>query len=158
MKIKEVLSFEKGNISHVFLVKEGMFWRVYNRSAFLFTKHVKALKLTKKFYKIVGRNMVYGGFPDTILLKVLEKAGGMFKILEQEERMMKLVLRGESENIKETIYSEWFEEIEELYPQEKQYTCKDLVEDIKSFSILESTPIESQLFLVQLQKQVHGFI
>ena len=66
MKIKEILLLEEGNNSQVLLVKEGMFWRVYNQSAFLFTKHVKTLKLTKKFYKVVARKMIYGGFPDTI--------------------------------------------------------------------------------------------
>ena len=158
MKIKEIILLEEGNKSQVFLLKEGMFWRVYNQSAFLFTKYVKALKLTKKFYKVVDREMLYGGFPDTVLTKVLHSTDGVFTVLEQQEKLIKLVLIDEQKYIKEAVFIEWFSELKCQVPQKKQLTCEALVRDIQAFSILESTPIESQLFLVQLQKQVHGFI
>jgi hypothetical protein len=52
MGIKNILELEKEN-QQIILHKEGLFIKVYERSAYLFTKNIKEYKLTKKFYKNV---------------------------------------------------------------------------------------------------------
>ena len=97
MKIKEILDLEKENHHQIILLKEGIFWRAYNISAFLFTKYVEAFKISKKYVKNVAAEIIHLGFPDTIFEKIQEKAATHFEIIEQKE---KKVVFGLKENIK----------------------------------------------------------
>ena len=91
MKIKEILALEKENQNQIILLKEGIFWRAYNMSAFLFTKNIEEYKVTKKYRKVVNAEIVYLGFPHTVLEKILEKAKINFTVILEEEK--KLVLQ-----------------------------------------------------------------
>ena len=57
MVILDILELEKDN-KQLILHKEGLFIKAYERSAYLFTKHIKEYKLTKKFYKNVKQEVV----------------------------------------------------------------------------------------------------
>ena len=70
MTIIEILKIESVNTGCINLFKEGIFWRIYQQSAYLFIKHIKDLKALKKFYKNVNREVVYAGFPDAILSQI----------------------------------------------------------------------------------------
>jgi len=70
MKINEILDMEKTNMSGIVLLKEGMFFRAYNRSAMRMTKNVRALKVNTKLIKYVGQMVMYCGFPDNILSEI----------------------------------------------------------------------------------------
>ena len=69
MGISDILDLEQEN-SDIILHKEGLFIRVYERSAYLFTKHIKEYNLTKKFYKNVKKEVVYLGFPQSSFSKI----------------------------------------------------------------------------------------
>ena len=69
MGISDILDLEQEN-SDIILHKEGLFIRVYERSAYLFTKHLKAYNITKKFYKNVKQEVVYLGFPQSSFSKI----------------------------------------------------------------------------------------
>ena len=69
MGISDILDLEQEN-SDIILHKEGLFIRVYERSAYLFVKHIKAYNLTKKFYKNVKKEVVYLGFPQSSFSKI----------------------------------------------------------------------------------------
>lgn len=155
MKVKEILALEKGNRNQITLLKEGMFWRAYNLSAYLFSKHIQAFKITKRYFKVVDTELVYLGFPYAILEKKLEKAASNFSIIKEQDKKVVLVLK---ENIKsnEERYKEWFHTFEISTPKKEANNCKKVFQKIKNFPILNKTPIESQLFLVSLQKEVNG--
>ncbi len=72
MKIKAILQIEQKNTNSIFLHKEGLFWRAYERSAYLFTLHIKVYQITKKFYKNVNSEVVYLGFHSNSLEQILE--------------------------------------------------------------------------------------
>ena len=59
MKITNILKIEQENINSIFLHKEGIFWRAYEHSAYLFTLFIKEYQITKKFYKNVKQELVY---------------------------------------------------------------------------------------------------
>lgn len=63
MVIKEILEKEKNNSSYCYLYKEGLFWRAYEKSAMIFVNNIRKYALIKKFYKNVGNEIVYLGFP-----------------------------------------------------------------------------------------------
>ncbi len=69
MVISDILELEKEN-TNIILHKEGLFIRVYERSAYLFVKHIKTYNLTKKFYKNVKQEVVYLGFPQSSFSKI----------------------------------------------------------------------------------------
>lgn len=62
MGISEILESEVEN-SLIKLHKEGLFWRAYEQSAFLFINNIKEYNVTKKYYKNVKQELVYLGFP-----------------------------------------------------------------------------------------------
>ena len=72
MKIKDILQQEQANTNSIFLHKEGIFWRAYEKSAYLFSLYIKAYQITKKYYKNVGSEVVYLGFPDSSLNNILK--------------------------------------------------------------------------------------
>jgi len=77
MTTEEILKIESLNATSIHFFLEGNFWHVYERSAFLTCKYLKELKITRKFIKLVGRDIVYGGFPKTSLDDVLKKVMDM---------------------------------------------------------------------------------
>ena len=70
MTIKDIIEMEKINLSGITLLKEGMFYRAYNRSAMRMSTKVRPLKVNKKLIKYVGEMVLYCGFPDNILSEV----------------------------------------------------------------------------------------
>jgi len=70
MKIKDIIEMEKTNLSGITLLKEGMFFRAYNRSAMRISTKVKVLKVNTKLIKYVGQTVMYCGFPDNILPEI----------------------------------------------------------------------------------------
>ena len=64
MVISDILELERENTS-IILHKEGLFIRVYERSAYLFVNHIKAYNTTKKFYKNVNQEVAYLGYFST---------------------------------------------------------------------------------------------
>lgn len=52
MKIKEILKIVRENTDSIILLKEGIFWRAYERSAYRFVKHLKLLRIIKDMHQI----------------------------------------------------------------------------------------------------------
>ena len=40
MTVKEIIAIESANTSSIILFKEGIFWRIYEKSAYFFTKKI----------------------------------------------------------------------------------------------------------------------
>ena len=81
----EILREEANVTDTITLHHEGMFWRAYERSAYLFCTQIKELKITKKEYKMMyGTTLVYIGFPE----KSLEKFMGRFRLISQGEKTL----------------------------------------------------------------------
>ena len=76
MTKQEIINFEQAATgATIALVKEGLFWRAYEQSAYLLTKIFwPDLKVNSSFVKSAGQEVFYVGFPDTSLQgKVLDK-------------------------------------------------------------------------------------
>lgn len=61
--LKEILSLETETSMRIYLKKEGVFWKCYDRSAFRVSKLRPAYTVRKRFYVTVDREMVSVGFP-----------------------------------------------------------------------------------------------
>ena len=151
MKFKEVLALEEGNNSEIRLYHEGMFWRAYERSAFMLCSQVKPLKVTKRVAKSIGGEAIcMVGFP----VGSFESICGGVEALERTESAM--VLRAPSA-IGEEEFARWKEEVSKdggavAPPSGNQTGANDeVVRQVKSFTVADHTPMECMAFIVKLQ-------
>ena len=56
-------------------VRDGNFLRAYEHSALLFLDNVTQYHVIKRFYKVINAEMVFLGFPQSILSKLLQQHG-----------------------------------------------------------------------------------
>ncbi len=92
MTTEAILQLEALNATSIHFVLEGNFWHVNERSAFLTCRHLKELKIIKKYVKLAGRDIVYGGFPKDRLSDLLEKAKVLgASVAEKSEKRCSLV-------------------------------------------------------------------
>ena len=160
MLLKEKLSRETGNRIHFY--REGMFWKLYNQSAFNFSQRVKQYLLKKKYIKEVKSWIVTMGFPDVVLKENLERLREYTLSVNVSEKVVEVEL-------KEGLpgYQEWFEEIKEEVNGEREVKEEGTVpvvgnedekerilKDIRDFPILQKTPLDVQMFFIELQNRV----
>ena len=51
MKVQDVAIFEQSNRTTILLVREGLFWRAYGRSAQLFCTHLRSFQVKRRTVK-----------------------------------------------------------------------------------------------------------
>lgn len=73
MTHKEIIDIEKENTGYINLHLEGTFYKAYEQSAFAFCTRIKAYNVLRKESKTLGRDILYVGFPQSTLDKVLSK-------------------------------------------------------------------------------------
>ncbi len=163
MLLKEKLSKETGNRIHFY--REGMFWKLYNQSAFNFSQRVKQYLLKKKYIKEMKSWIVTMGFPDVVLKENLERLQEYTLSVDVSEKVVEVVLKEELPG-----YQEWFdgvkEEVKELKgirEVKEENTVpgvgsngekEQILKDIRDFPILQKTPLEVQMFFIELQNRV----
>ncbi len=156
MSISEILKKEATNNGDIILFKDGIFWRAYERSAFLFTTHVKPYQLTKRYFKNVGCEVAFCGFPNTALDDLLVKICNE-KVI-REGSMISIV---GFEQINNEVFTEWKNGIPTLVKEsEPEYSvCENgysnnevVLQRIRNFRVASSTPMECQQFLAKLQE------
>ena len=84
MTQKEIYDLENANNNKIYLYREGIFWKAYERSAFYLTGPENRLKPIKKFIKSVGEAVVSVGFPCAVEEKQIAKGD----VLQREEKRM----------------------------------------------------------------------
>lgn len=104
--IKSLLSEEQlgGQIIHLY--KEGLFYVAYERSCYAFHHYIKPFKLSKRYVKSVGQEVVKLGFPSSGLEKLMD--GRTYEQLS--ERHVAIPLSAD-ETIDEQAFSAWKESI-----------------------------------------------
>lgn len=159
MLLKEKLSREKGNRIHFY--REGMFWKLYNVSAFNFSQRVKQYLIKKKYVKELKESIVTMGFPDVVLKENLKRLESFTEKVDVSEKVVEVVLKEELPG-----YQEWFDGIkdsEEVKPKPvslPQPVAVDhsererILKDIREFPLLQKTPLEVHMFFVEIQNRV----
>ena len=154
MKTSEILSLENDNWDRMICLREGMFWHLYERSAFLFVKQVKALKPTRRYIKAIGRQVVSVGFPESSLE---ELCCGHERMVDRPDRV-------ELKSLQAVDLCE-FEEWKTGKPSSAPVGAEDMVQlvspsyspvemDVLSFDLAHKTPMDCFLFVDMLQKRL----
>lgn len=71
MTMNDIIATERRNTDKIYLYLEGIFWKVYERSAFAFIHRISRYKPSKRFVKYLDTEIVSLGFPDASRAKVL---------------------------------------------------------------------------------------
>ena len=161
MQVKDILALEIAKRRSIVLLKEGLFWRAYNRSAFLFVHHFRPIKLIKKYVKTVQQEIVYVGFPNNQLEVIIQMAKEKGKAVDQEEKQVVINMEADLDS---AAYTQWFASLEEERKAivEKGPLTSNLfngiIEKIRSYTILEKSPLETQQFVLEIQKEINGIV
>ena len=153
MRISEILKKEGKNTGSIFLFKEGLFWRAYEHSAFLFVQHIKKYSITKKYYKNVNTEVVYCGFPENTLNEILKLVEN--KTISKKDKQ--IIISGFDINKQE--FEKWKGGIAAYQKSEGMASSpcshyEKIIEKIKMFGVVNKTPIECQQFLIELQSEL----
>jgi len=149
MKIEELQKIEDNQ--NIYLHYEGLFWRAYNYSAYAFSNNIKQYAAKKKFIKKLGHDIVYIGFPSSVLSTILEICKHKGFSINQNNNLI---------NIKQKNKLKGFENWKNALKISEHNTVKQtntsLSDRIKSFPIASKTPMEAQQFLYELQIEING--
>lgn len=156
MKTSEILKIEKSNADSIFLYKEGVFWRCYESSVWYFIRNIRGYRVIKKFVKTVKQEIVYMGFPDTIIEEILKESEKIsHSIVRYETR---IIINGIQ---KEKGFIKWKENIK-IQEKEKEVGSQiknnnnQIIRKLIEFPIMNKTPVEALNFLAEIQKQLSG--
>lgn len=159
MTLKEKIEHENPNQIHLY--REGMFWKAYNQSAFHFFRLIKPYLVKKRYVKELKTEIVSMGFPHSILDDMLERLESVSVSTEKGEKEICICLQAP-----QTGYEEWFQqfEVEEKsdspnrvgspVPEPDIHITKGIIQALRDFPIMQKTPLEVQLFVLQLQEQL----
>ena len=84
MTKQEIIAQESTNTDKIILHLEGTFWIAYERSAHRFVESIRPYSVKKKFIKTAAQEIVYLGFPQSILPNL------DLDIIEQTEKQITL--------------------------------------------------------------------
>lgn len=156
------LSQESKNADRIYLYREGVFYKAYERSAYLFVKHIKPFMVKKRLVKSVKREVVSIGFPTNSLYNYFSK--------EQVREFENVATVELDKKIDLVEFEQWRENIrliedtsqnpsgqmqkasaaEEPTPAAE----KNIVMQIKIFPIEAKTPLDCMMFLSNIKKQL----
>lgn len=168
METKEIYETELNNQDSIYLYKEGMFWRAYQHSAYFTVRDLKSCTPLRKTVKKIKAELVYIGFPDTVLTDFLTRAAdqGLTVKLAEEKR---IILSGcrDLDN-----YALWVESLRAEQVQSEptpvsghsavvQMCGQCPIKEILSWSIASMTPMELMNKVYVLQQKLiltHGSV
>lgn len=157
MLLKEKIIQERTNDNQIYLYKEGIFWKAYNRSAFHFVTLLKVYALKRKHLKNIGEDFVALGFPHSGLAEVLRLSQVAGMAATEEEKIVILTLGRSLEG-----YADWMDMVVSAKSDEDDSRknaevdtgSEELLRELRDFPIARRTPLECQFFLMELQERL----
>ena len=154
--IHDILTSEAKTNHSVRLFREGsLFFRAYERSAYLFVHHVRMYEIHHKYFKVCNNDVVWLGFPQKSLpslgCQYVENADGTVSIPVEVE-------------IDEQQFQQWKSEQishQKLPVMDVPFTTKtdkdeaEVLQRLRTFNLAGSTPMETMLFVSELQRMLN---
>lgn len=158
MTIQYICNTEKENKDSIGLVKEGIFWKAYEMSAYLFHTYIKPFKLLRKYVETIKGDVVSLGFPVAGTEKQLQ---GLNVLLHEDDKIILSV--SQTEPFTEDDFRNFKAKIPLMITKtENKETIKKqsvsvhwLEEKIKSFNIESKTPLDCMMFLTKIKEELN---
>ncbi len=161
MEISQIAFIEDGNFNCIHMYKEGSFWKAYEHSAYMFVKHIKSYRVKLHYYKNIKRELISIGFPDIVLASIIE--GKKTPIRKDKEISIEL-----NEVLEERDFQDWKDncaksiknvqipgdmyQVIQMFEGDAKDSYKQLLVAIRTFPLMNSTPMECMQFISELQK------
>ncbi len=151
-RIQSIVSLENPDNTAIRLYEEGLFYKAYEYSAYLFVKHIKSYQVRKKFYKNIAQEVVAIGFPKNSFETVVPK-----KIAIEEEGKVKIL------QLNATVATDEYKQWKENIPLGNSKTAvkevftdneKCVLDLIRNFRIENKTPMECMLFVSEIKTKL----
>lgn len=150
MTIKELLRHQH-HTGHLCLIRQGLFFRGYNRAASMLHDLMGYQVKTKEVLSC-GEKLFYVGFPASVAEKVVEKviaSGG--GVVRRDEQLIEFsgieVEYNEASLLEKTTTSQ-----PRTKAKTQNSTEKNIVEQVAKFDLTNSTPMECMNFIARLQQ------
>lgn len=164
MDLKQKLALETADSTNIYLYREGLFWKAYERSAIKFVQTITAYQINTRFCKVAGMEVISLGFPDTVLPKILENRE--YEKPNEKQVAIRSVLLGDEEFAaeKNRYLSNSMQPFEKEASQEAVAISKEsdvgrqVLERLRLYDIAAVSPIECMIFLSSLKKQLETFM
>lgn len=150
MILKEKLEKEQPGNTDIYLYREGLFWKAYEYSAFLFIRHIRAYQAQKRAVKSLKRDVVSLGFPDSVVEEIL--AGKSHD--KTDEKCIRITGIPATE---EEAFEQWKAEtpvITETQANRENRENNPVLSRLKAFRVESSTPMQCMSFISELQKEL----
>lgn len=95
MDLKQKLALETAESTYIYLYREGLFWKAYERSAIKFIQTITVYQVNTRFCKVVNMEVISLGFPDAVLPKILEDRE--YEQPDEKRLVIRSVLLGDEE-------------------------------------------------------------
>lgn len=132
------------------LYYEGMFWKAYERSAYLIFSQIRAFKPTRKFIKKIGGQQIISiGFPDSSLESLMKgytklsethisrTYGGFIPLNEQDFLLWK---SGSGPVLEPT--------------EQEENRIPNVIKRLKEFDLLNHSPYECMMLVEELKRML----
>lgn len=164
MDLKQKLALETAGSTHIYLYREGLFWKAYERSAIKFIQTITVYQVNTRFCKVVNMEVISLGFPDVVLPKILENRE--YEQPDEKRLVIRSVLLGDEEfateksrYISKMMQALKKEALQETVPIRKELDAgAQVLEQLRLYDIAGVTPIECMIFLSSLKKQLENNI
>lgn len=156
--LQEILKTESENTDKIHFYREGVFYKAYEKSAYLFVTHVKPFMVKKLFVKSVNQEVVSIGFPTNSLRNYFAADKIQEKDNEAEVPLDVAVNLSDfeswRENVAVTPAKEQSAKVNSRtsIPVDASENERTIVMKIKTFPIEVKTPLECMVFLSELKK------
>jgi len=120
MKTENILSIEESSENRINLVRDRLFWQAWNKSAFLFSVHIKSYLVHKRFVQKVSQDVAWLGFPSSALAaiqKIATDKGFGFEQKSTDHIIINAVPQT-------TGYEEWWAGIVKKKPKPAEFSIK----------------------------------
>jgi len=129
MTVKEILEIENANTGSINLFKEGICWKVYEKSAWRFVKNIREYRVLRKYVKAVKQDIAYLAFPESALPEILltvEKRHASSHTVRKSEIFVEI------QGFTDTVgFEEWKAEIDHRCDKGKSKDLETKIDELK---------------------------
>lgn len=157
MTHKEILQRESSNTDLIHLYKEGLFWKAYEQSAYLFVNSITSYKVKSKYDKKTRQDIIYIGLPQISLERAKEK----YTVIRSDDKeiTIKPIIANSSIQISFERWKMMNLKTNEPLPiiqTRVNMSDADIANKVRMFNLESKTPMQCMMFLADLKKEING--
>ena len=156
MTYKEIILREASNTNLIYLYKEGLFWKAYEKSAYLFVNSIASYKAKSKYVKAVKQDIIYIGLPPVSLQRTKEK----YTVIRSDDK--EIMIKPNINNYNNQTFEDWKTTLLTVGDQNpipitnSQMSDTYIANKVRMFNLESKTPMQCLLFLADLKKEING--